>query len=147
MPICPALREVLLKMDRHPDGRVFHGPRGGLVKSDKVRRIFVHEVLDPLASRFPDTRFIEGRFHSFRHYFCSASANEGTSEQVLMRWLGHRHSRMVQRYYHLRGQESLRQISRVKLFEAADVQPSVTHPGNGGSPSTRRSLTTGSQSN
>jgi len=38
--------------------------------------------------------------HSFRHYFCSVCANRDIAEQMLMTWLGHKHSDMVKRYYH-----------------------------------------------
>ncbi len=119
-PIQEMLGDVLRTMSPHPDGRVFHGPLGGKIKADTVRRILIRDVLTPLAARFPsraDERgFIDGRLHSFRHYFCSNCANQGTKERVLMNWLGHRNSRMVHRYYHLHDEESIRQMQQVKLF-------------------------------
>ena len=49
-----------------------------------------------------------------------------------MDWLGHADSSMVTHYYHLHDQESQRQIRRVKLFAAADVQPPSVNSENGG---------------
>ena len=99
---------------------MFHGPLGGKIKADTVRRILIRDVLKPLASRFPPQGdgpgFLDGRLHSFRHYFCSNCANVGVKERVLMSWLGHRNSKMVHRYYHLHDDESRRQMERVKLY-------------------------------
>lgn len=119
-PIHQIFGDLLRGMSRHPDGRVFHGPLEGKIKADTVRRILIRDVLTPLAPSFPappDQRgFIDGRLHSFRHYFCSNCANSGVKERVLMDWLGHRSSRMVHRYYHLHDEESLRQMQQVKLY-------------------------------
>jgi len=122
-PIHAELRELLTSMDRHADGRVFHGPLGGKIKPDKVRRSLIRDVLTPLANRFPgetdERSFVVGRLHSFRHYFCSACANASVSERVLMTWLGHRSSKMVHRYYHLLDEESHRQMARLGSIESS----------------------------
>ncbi len=119
-PIHQMLIELLRTMPQHPDGRVFHGPLQGKIKADTVRRILVRDVLTPLAARFPSTPnqsgFIDGRLHSFRHFFCSTCANSGVKERVLMKWLGHRSSRMVHHYYHLHDEEATRQMQQVKLY-------------------------------
>lgn len=119
-PIQEVLGELLQSLTPHPDGRIFHGPLGGKIKADTVRRILIRDVLQPLAPRFPsrpgEPGFIDGRLHSFRHYFCSNCANRGVKERVLMNWLGHRNSRMVHHYYHLHDEESIRQMKQVELF-------------------------------
>jgi integrase len=119
-PIQDVLRQVLVEMAKCPDGFVFHGPLGGKIKADTVRRILIRDVLTPLAPQFlsqpGESGFIDGRLHSFRHYFCSNCANLGVKERVLMSWLGHRNSRMVHRYYHLHDEESIRQMQQVKLY-------------------------------
>jgi integrase len=119
-PIQDSFREVLVGLSKSGDGLVFHGPLGGKIKADTVRRILIRDVLRPLAARFPsnpcETGFIDGRLHSFRHYFCSNCANLGVIERVLMKWLGHRNSRMVHRYYHLHDEESIRQMKQVRLY-------------------------------
>ncbi len=104
-PIQDMLKMVLTEMPRNPDGLVFHGPLEGKIKADTVRRILIRDVLKPLAPQFPsqpgEYGFVDGRLHSFRHYFCSNCANLGVKERVLMTWLGHLNSRIVHRYYHL----------------------------------------------
>lgn len=119
-PIHDSLREVLVSLPRHADGCVFHGPLDGKIKADTLRRILIRDVLAPLAPHFPtesgEPSFIDGRLHSFRHYFCSNCANSGVRERVLMRWLGHTSSKMVHRYYHLHDDESIRQMQQVKLY-------------------------------
>ena len=116
-PIHEELLELLRKHDHHPDGLVFHGPLRGKLKPDVVRRALIRDVLEPLSSRFPSVSgqpsFVDGRLHSFRHYFCSTCATEGIAERVLMNWLGHRNSSMVHRYYHLHDNESQKQMSRL----------------------------------
>jgi integrase len=122
-PIHEELRPVLEAMTQHPDGYVFHGPKGGRLKPDTVRRILIREVLTPLAERFPtpegEVGFVDGRLHSFRHFFCSLCANRGVPQQVVMRWLGHTSSDMVQLYYHLHDEEARRQMRRITLSDDA----------------------------
>ena len=118
-PIHEDLRQVLDRLERHSDGRVFHGPRGGVLSPDIARRTLIKEVLKPLVQQFPtpagETGFEDGRLHSFRHYFCSTCANTGVPEQVVMRWLGHQDSLMVRHYYHLHDDEAQRQMQRVNF--------------------------------
>jgi integrase len=116
LPIHPELLKVLERIPRHADGRVFHGPCGGILKPDIVRRTLIDSVT-PLKSKFPGQPgfrgFADGRLHTFRHFFCSKCAADGVPEQVVMRWLGHTTSRMVQHYYHLHDEESQRQMSKL----------------------------------
>jgi integrase len=124
LPIAKELHAVLEKASRHVDGRVFHGPLGGILKPDTVRNILIREVLEPLSKRFPGTpgkkSLRDGRLHSFRHYFCSVSATNGVPEQMLMSWLGHQDSKMVRHYYHLQDKPSQEQMARIQF---------VGHPG------------------
>jgi ABC-type dipeptide/oligopeptide/nickel transport system ATPase subunit len=91
-PISPALVTVLKRMPRK-DAYVFHGPNGGRLKADTARNVLIKKVLTPLAARFPAPvgakGFLDGRLHSFRHFFCSECANTAVPERVLMHWLGH----------------------------------------------------------
>ena len=81
------------------DQFIFHGPRGGALKPDTLRRVLIKEVIRPLATKFPseygEKGFCDGRLHSFRHAFCSTCANHGVPERMLMSWLGHRDSAMI----------------------------------------------------
>jgi acyl carrier protein len=118
LPIHPELRQVLERLKRHADGRVLHGPLGGVLKPDTVRRVLISKVLNPLKEKYPGQpgfrSFADGRLHSFRHFFCSKCAADGVPEQVVMKWLGHSSSRMVRRYYHLHDEESQRRIRQLK---------------------------------
>ncbi|QDT63561.1 tyrosine-type recombinase/integrase [Calycomorphotria hydatis] len=131
LPIHETLQHVLRQVPRGSDGLVFHGPRGGKIKPDTVRQILVRDVLEPLAGEFPsedgEPGFIDGRLHSFRHYFCSICANSGVPEQVLKSWMGHQSSRMIRRYYCLHDEESRRQINKIN-FEGSNQVGSMVLP-------------------
>jgi len=118
-PIHPELRQILEHLDHSQDGRVFHGPRAGILSPDIARRTLIADVLVPLAKRFPTPKgevgFADGRLHSFRHYFCSTCANSNVPEQVVMAWLGHAESKMVRHYYHLHDAEAQRQMKRLSF--------------------------------
>lgn len=118
-PIHPELKPVLKGIERTADGMLFHGPLGGKLKPDMVRRILIRDVLTPLDSTFPsgedEIGFKDGRLHSFRHYFCSVCANSGVPEQLLMTWLGHRSSAMVKHYYHVHNEQAQQQMARLEL--------------------------------
>jgi len=69
----------------------------------------------------------EGRLHSFRHYFCSTSADNGVSEQMFMSWLGHRDSERIWHYYHMRQEEARKQMAKLPFLgvaERSSVEPS-----------------------
>ena len=79
-PVHADLRRVLETIPRSSDGRIFHGPQGGRLKADLVRRVLIRDVLGQLKGQFRSREgeigFINGRLHSFRHYFCSTCATE-----------------------------------------------------------------------
>ena len=118
-PIHFDLRRVLESLPRSSDGRIFHGPREGRLKADVVRRALVRDVLEKLKGKFPtppgEIGFINGRLHSFRHFFCSTCAQSGVPEHVVMSWLGHSSSKMVRHYFHLFDEESQRQMQRISF--------------------------------
>lgn len=123
IPIEQDLVQVLNGI-RRIDEWVFHGPRGGRLKQKTACQVLVREVLEPLAHRFParhpDAKsFVDGRLHSFRHFFCSECANGGIAERVAMEWMGHADSAMVRHYYHLKDDESRRQIKKFKPLGGA----------------------------
>lgn len=123
LPLHDELRPVLAAIPRHRDGYVFHGPEGGRLKADTVRRTLIRDVLTPLGERFPtppgEVGFTSGRLHSFRHLFCSLSASRGVPQQTVMTWLGHRDSKMVAHYFTLYDDEARRQMARVVLPDDA----------------------------
>jgi integrase len=128
LPIHGELRPILERLPRLPDDRVFHGPHGGKIKPDTVRNVLKRDVLTPLVETFPAAGdapgITSGRLHSFRHFFCSMSADSGMPEQMLMSFLGHRDSEMIRHYYHLRPDEARRQMGKLPaLGPPADESP------------------------
>jgi integrase len=121
-PIHNTLQPILerLKVLKSKDELVFHGPLGGRLKPDTIRNILKREVLSPLACRFPVAGgakgFNDGRLHSFRHFFCSACANNRVPEATVMSWLGHQDSEMVRYYYHLHDDVARQFMSEVRLY-------------------------------
>lgn len=117
IPINPELRTVLKRLKPHQDGRLLHGPRGGRLKPDTVRNILIRDVIEPLKKRFPtpegEIGFEHGRVHSFRHYFVSQAFRNGVSEGEIMDWVGHRDSKMVAHYRHLRNDDSQRKMKQI----------------------------------
>jgi integrase len=132
LPVHQDLRQVLERLPRHKDGRVFHGPRAGVLKPDTVRNGLIRDVITPLSLKFPAERdqcgFVDGRLHSFRHFFCSTCANESIPQQVVQTWLGHADSKMVRHYYHLRDVESRRNMDKIKILTDA-ARAALVAPG------------------
>ena len=121
IPIQAEFMDVLKALSQHQDGRVFHGPLGGLLKPDTIRNNLKGKVLAPVAkalrARGVETGMERGRLHSFRHYFCSECANKNVPMQMVMDWLGHQDSRMVRYYWHLadeRAQNEMKRLTFVK---------------------------------
>lgn len=121
IPIYRGLHRVLASLPHHLDNHVFHGPRGGTLKADTVRNILVRDVLTPLSAKFPthpgDIGFIDGRLHSFRHYFVSQCFLGGVSEGEIREWVGHADSRIVERYRHLSDDDAQRKMRQLNLLE------------------------------
>jgi integrase len=127
IPISNHVRGVLrqLSLKRRSDGRVMSGPNGGMLKADQIRIALRRDVLASLSGQFPKATggkgFIDGRLHSFRHYFCSNCADHRIPERTLMDWLGHADSRMIRRYYHLRDEESLKRMRELDHIGQNDI--------------------------
>ena len=126
LPLHLDLREILETTPRLSDGLILHAAKGGALDDDKIRKILVRDVLDPLALKMPwppegEKGFRDGRLHSFRHYFVSVCASSGTPIHVLMTWMGHRDSKMIKYYYHLHAEESQKQMKRIHPAGGADA--------------------------
>lgn len=120
IPIHPGFRAVLARMTRRSDGRVFGGPSGGLAKQDTIRVVFVRDVIAPLKVKFVTPKgeigFEHARLHSFRHFFVSQAFLGGASEGEIREWVGHRDSRIVERYRHLRNAEARRKMDQIDFL-------------------------------
>jgi integrase len=124
-PIHPDFQQVLNALPRHSDGRVFHGPLGGLLKADTVRNILIDRVLPPVAATMKKNGtngdVTRGRLHSFRHYFCSHCSNNNVPMQMVMDWLGQRDSAMVRYYYHLSDPVAQAAMKRLSFVSGSPV--------------------------
>ncbi len=122
-------------MIRQPDGRVFHGPRGGLLTVDTVRNILIRDVLKPLSSKFPtppdEIGFVDGRVHSFRHFFVSQAFLGGASEGEICEWIGHADSRIIERYRHLADEDAQRKMSQIRFFNSDALPTTELSPSAG----------------
>ncbi len=121
IPIHPRLREVLLKMKREPDGRVFHAQRGGQMRPWNVLSAFICDVIENLKEKFPtppgETGFEHGRLHSFRHFFVSQCFLGGASEGEIQEWVGHADSKMVEHYRHLGRKDAVRKMEQINFVD------------------------------
>jgi integrase len=124
LPLHPRLKSLLMTLERQADGRVFHAPLGGRLWPRNVLDAFINEVIEPLKQRFStpagEIGFEHGRLHSFRHFFCSQAFLDGASEGEIREWLGHRESRMVEHYRHLRSDDAQRKMERIDFLDRQD---------------------------
>ncbi|MCA9032793.1 MAG: tyrosine-type recombinase/integrase [Planctomycetaceae bacterium] len=122
IPMNAALMNVLKDLVRHSDGRVFHGPMGARLRQKSVLNVFKRDIRGPLATEFPvpkeEIGFEHGTLHSFRHYFVSECFRQGATEAEIMDWVGHRDSKMVHHYRHLRPDDSQCRMRAINFIEA-----------------------------
>jgi integrase len=132
LPLHGEIKAVLSAMSRHADGRVFHGPLGGVLKADTVRNILIRSVIKPLSDSFPtpdgEVGFKHGRLHSFRHFFVSQAFLGGVSEGEIRDWVGHRDTKIIERYRHLRHSDSQRKMSQIDFLGAVTKRPAPVAP-------------------
>jgi len=128
IPIHPSLETMLNGMERRLDGRVFRAAMGGVLRPDNARDMFIRQVIGPLSERFPtppgEIGFEATRFHSLRHYFCSQCFLSGASEGEIREWMGHRDSKIVEHYRHLRREDATRKMGQVMFLPDATVSGS-----------------------
>jgi integrase len=131
IPIHPELRKLLVKLDRRAGGHVFRAARGGILRENNALRILKEQVIQPLAKKFPtvdgEIGFEHGTFHSLRHFFCSQCFLGGASEGEIREWLGHRDSKVVELYRHLRDEDAQRKMEQMD-FLGRDAQDDDARP-------------------
>jgi integrase len=124
LPINPRLRQVLMDLPQHVDGQLLHGPRGAKLKPSRVLKVLLRDVIAPLKQRFPtppgEIGFEHGRIHSLRHFFVSEAFRQGATEGEVMEWVGHRDSKMVAHYRHLRTADSQRRMRQIDFLGGDD---------------------------
>lgn len=121
IPIHPRLRELLTKLPRAADGRVFHSERGVRLRPNNVLHVFIRDVIKPLRGGFTtpegEIGFEHGRLHSFRHFFVSQAFLGGASEGEIREWVGHADSKMVEHYRHLGRKDALRRMEQISFVD------------------------------
>jgi len=120
IPIHPTLKSRLLGMKRGVSQFAFRAQKGGALHADNLRNILIRDVLLPLKTKFPQPpetpSIVDGRLHSFRHFFCSQGIRSGISPTELMAALGHRDSKMIQHYYHQNSASSAAMIKKARFL-------------------------------
>jgi integrase len=121
---------MLLALPKTADGRVVHSARGFRLRESNSLSIYKKHVLEALKDEFPtppdELGFADGTFHSFRHFFASQCLISGASEGEVREWLGHRDSKIVERYRHLRSEDAQRRMSQIDFLRQDD---DPQHPG------------------
>jgi integrase len=130
------LRAVLGRLPHQAEGgHVFRGLKGGPLVPDKVLLVLKRDVIGPLAERFPtpagEIGFAHGGVHSFRHFFVTEAFRGGATDGEVRDWVGHRDSRIVERYRHLRGRAAKQTMSRLDFLGGEAAAGGPAGPANG----------------
>ena len=106
MPICETLMEVFRELDqvRHQSGYVFVLADGSRCTADSISMAFRRAC--------EKAEILNFRFHDLRHFFASSLVQKNVDLFRVQKLLGHRDSRMTQRYAHL-NPENLREAISV----------------------------------
>jgi integrase len=92
-------------------------------------KLLKRDVIAPLTNKFPtpvgEVGFEHGGVHSLRHYFVTEAFRGGATEAEVQDWVGHRDSRIVRRYRHLRKDEARQTMQRLNLLEGDPPKPSI----------------------
>jgi integrase len=108
------------RLRRATDGRPW--AHGQPLRPNNLCKIFIREVIKSLAKQFPsppgEIGFADGRVHSFRHVFVSQAFLHRAGEGEIKEWVGHRDSRIVERYRHLSNEDAKQKMSRIHFLDA-----------------------------
>jgi len=94
IPIHPQLRSLLDELAER-NGQIFHDKDG--VRSLSEKKLLL--ALKRLCETCGFENALKFKLHSFRHFFCSAAAQNNVSNRYVMAWLGHSDSRIVDLYF------------------------------------------------
>ena len=119
LPVHPRLTGILKTMPVSEDGFIFRNSRGHRIYGKNVCRPFIKNVLKPLAHLFPrkpgTVGFVDGKVHSFRHYFISECINQNMPINVILDWVGQSSSAILELYYSLKGNQSVSYMSNLRF--------------------------------
>ena len=94
IPIHAQLRSLLEELSSS-GGRIFHDKDGVRPLSEKKLLLALKRLCE--ACGFKNA--LRFKLHSFRHFFCSAAAQNNVPSRYLMAWLGHSDSKIVDMYF------------------------------------------------
>ena len=104
---------------RKGSGFVLRGIKGGQLNVNYAREKFIDKIINPLCSEFPtppdEIGFVDGRFHSFRHFFVSEAFAAGVPECDIKDWVGHSESKIVEMYRHLRSETAKANVQLINF--------------------------------
>jgi integrase len=108
-----------------PDGRVFAGPRGGLLRRSNFHHLWTGALRK--------AKIRQVRFHDLRHFGNAMAADAGASTRELMHRMGHSTIDAALRYQHMRGERD-RLIADGINAEIEKVRGKRRKPGQKGTP-------------
>lgn len=127
LPMHPAFRKVLKDLPRQRDGLVFHGQKGGRLVDRRVLEALQSRMIEALKDEFPtpegEIGFTNGTVHGLRHYFVSEAYRNGATEPELLEWVGHRDSKILKLYRHLRPEDGHRRMNGINFLGRDDDAP------------------------
>ena len=117
IPMHRHLHPMFEAMSGVKQGQVFYGPRGGGLKPDVVRTVLVRDVLPAVAKqlypRVSEPKVLQGRIHSFRHFFATAAYRAGLPERTILDLMGHSSSEITRLYRHLSQDEHRKAVDQL----------------------------------
>lgn len=124
IPAQEALKSFLASKRGLPKDLVFTGPDGKRLKQDDVRHALTklaEQVTGSKRSKAPRS-LATITPHSFRHFFVSECCRQGVAERVVMKWVGHSDSKLVQLYFHLREEASQAIMKQLNFGDQGPVR-------------------------
>jgi integrase len=134
IPMHPEFYRAIEGIPRSRDGLIFRGKMGGKIRDRRVLEVLQKNVIENLKSKFPtppgEIGFANGTVHGLRHYFCSEAYRDGATDAELLDWLGHKDSVIMQRYRHLREEDSRRRMEQISFFDRGDEKDDTIKAAN-----------------
>ncbi|WP_084730026.1 tyrosine-type recombinase/integrase [Streptacidiphilus neutrinimicus] len=109
-----------------PDGRVFAGPRGGLLRRSNFHHLWTAALTASKIRRV--------RFHDLRHFGNAMAADAGASTRELMHRMGHSTMDAALRYQHMRAERDRVIADGIDREIRKALAPKRRKPGQKGTP-------------
>jgi integrase len=109
-----------------PDGRVFVGPRGGLLRRSNFHHLWTDTLTKAKVRRV--------RFHDLRHFGNAMAADADASTRELMHRMGHSTMDAALRYQHMRGERDRLIADGIGDAITRALAPKRRKPGQKGTP-------------